>query len=247
MTQGARRNRPAASLTREHAAQKETITMQLGALIPLGDIGGDPATVRSYAQQAESLGYDFIEAPDHVLGVNVGIAPGLGPQPQHVGRPVPRSVRAVRLPRRLHAEARLLHRRADPAAAPDGAGGEAGRLPGRAVRRALPPGHRRRLERGGVHRPERKLPQPRPPVGGAGAGDAAAVGADRMSASTAAITRSRMPASIPAPPPAACRCGSAAITSTRWNASPNGATAGCRTPTPPTTAALTDPGAVAQH
>ena len=49
--------------------------MQLGALLPLGDTGGDPATVRDYAQHAESLGYDFLEAPDHVLGVNVASRP----------------------------------------------------------------------------------------------------------------------------------------------------------------------------
>ena len=45
-------------------------TMQLGALIPLGDIGGDPSVVRDYAQAVEAMGYDFLEAPDHVLGVN---------------------------------------------------------------------------------------------------------------------------------------------------------------------------------
>src|SRR5437868_12880348 len=44
--------------------------MQLGALIPFGDIGGDPAVLREYAQTAESIGYHFIEAPDHVLGQN---------------------------------------------------------------------------------------------------------------------------------------------------------------------------------
>ena len=44
--------------------------MQLGALLPLGDIGGDPATVREYAQAAEVMGYDFVEAPDHVLGAS---------------------------------------------------------------------------------------------------------------------------------------------------------------------------------
>jgi probable F420-dependent oxidoreductase len=49
--------------------------MQLGALIPLGDIGGDPDTVRDYAQGLEALGYDFLEAPDHVLGVNVASRP----------------------------------------------------------------------------------------------------------------------------------------------------------------------------
>jgi probable F420-dependent oxidoreductase len=44
--------------------------MQLGALLPLGDIGGDPAVVREYAQAAEATGYDFLEAPDHVLGAD---------------------------------------------------------------------------------------------------------------------------------------------------------------------------------
>ena len=38
--------------------------MELGALLPLGDIGGEPAVLREYAQAAESIGYDFIEAPD---------------------------------------------------------------------------------------------------------------------------------------------------------------------------------------
>ncbi len=44
--------------------------MQLGTLLPLGDIGGDPSVVRDYAQGLEALGIDFLEAPDHVLGVN---------------------------------------------------------------------------------------------------------------------------------------------------------------------------------
>src|SRR4051794_28162082 len=50
--------------------------MQLGALLPLGDIGGDPEVVREYAQAAEVIGYDFLEAPDHVLGVNAASRPG---------------------------------------------------------------------------------------------------------------------------------------------------------------------------
>ena len=50
--------------------------MELGSLLPLGDIGGDPATVREYAQTAEAIGYDFVEAPDHVLGVNAASRPG---------------------------------------------------------------------------------------------------------------------------------------------------------------------------
>src|ERR1700760_1728005 len=46
--------------------------MQLGALIPFGEPGADPSTVRAYAQGLEALGYDFLEAPDHVLGGNPG-------------------------------------------------------------------------------------------------------------------------------------------------------------------------------
>jgi probable F420-dependent oxidoreductase len=49
--------------------------MELGALIPLGDIGGDPAVVRDYGQAVEAMGYDFLEAPDHVLGVNAASRP----------------------------------------------------------------------------------------------------------------------------------------------------------------------------
>ena len=50
--------------------------MQVGALLPLNDIGPDPAAVRDYAQSMEGMGYHFLEAPDHVLGVNPGSRPG---------------------------------------------------------------------------------------------------------------------------------------------------------------------------
>lgn len=49
--------------------------MQLGALVPFGEIGGDPDTVRDYAQGLEHAGFDFLEAPDHVLGANVASRP----------------------------------------------------------------------------------------------------------------------------------------------------------------------------
>src|ERR1700687_61804 len=52
--------------------------MESGTLLPLGDIGGDPATVRDYAQTAEAIGYDFVEAPDHVLGATEASAPEPG-------------------------------------------------------------------------------------------------------------------------------------------------------------------------
>lgn len=44
--------------------------MQLGVAMPLGDIGGDPATVRDFAQMAEETGYRGLALPDHVLGAN---------------------------------------------------------------------------------------------------------------------------------------------------------------------------------
>lgn len=44
--------------------------IQLGASLPVGDIGTGPAVLRDYAQAAEALGYDYLVAPDHVLGGN---------------------------------------------------------------------------------------------------------------------------------------------------------------------------------
>jgi hypothetical protein len=44
--------------------------MQLGALVPFHATGGDPDTMRDYALCLEASGYDFLEAPDHVLGAN---------------------------------------------------------------------------------------------------------------------------------------------------------------------------------
>jgi probable F420-dependent oxidoreductase len=53
--------------------------MQLGALVPFHQTDGDPDTVREYAQALEAAGYDFLEAPDHVLGANVASRPGWDP------------------------------------------------------------------------------------------------------------------------------------------------------------------------
>src|ERR1041384_2474588 len=44
--------------------------MQLGASLPVVDIGTGPAMIRDYAQAAEGLGYSYLCAPDHVLGKN---------------------------------------------------------------------------------------------------------------------------------------------------------------------------------
>ena len=37
--------------------------MQLGASLPVADIGTGPAVVRDYAQAAEQLGYAYLVAP----------------------------------------------------------------------------------------------------------------------------------------------------------------------------------------
>lgn len=54
--------------------------MQLGASLPVVDIGTGPTVVRDYAQAAEGLGYNYLVAPDHVLGAN--------PAADHGGRRV---------------------------------------------------------------------------------------------------------------------------------------------------------------
>jgi probable F420-dependent oxidoreductase len=49
--------------------------MKLGVALPIVDIGGEPATLREFAQSAAAMGYHGIAAPDHVLGVNVASRP----------------------------------------------------------------------------------------------------------------------------------------------------------------------------
>ncbi len=44
--------------------------MQLGASLPVGDIGTGPTPLRDYAQAAEGLGFNYLLGPDHVLGAN---------------------------------------------------------------------------------------------------------------------------------------------------------------------------------
>jgi probable F420-dependent oxidoreductase len=54
------------------------MTMQLGTLLPFGDIGGSPDVMKEYAQAADDAGFDFIEAPDHVLSAREGERTGAG-------------------------------------------------------------------------------------------------------------------------------------------------------------------------
>jgi probable F420-dependent oxidoreductase len=52
--------------------------MKLGVALPLTDVGGDPTTVRDFAQAAEGLGYHYLAGTDHVLGVNAASRPDWG-------------------------------------------------------------------------------------------------------------------------------------------------------------------------
>ena len=52
--------------------------MHLGYALPLGDIGGDPATVREIAGIAEAAGFNDLTLADHVLGVNPAMLPETG-------------------------------------------------------------------------------------------------------------------------------------------------------------------------
>jgi probable F420-dependent oxidoreductase len=52
--------------------------MQIGATIPVSDIGTGPSEIRDYAQTVEGLGFDYLQAPDHVLGANAATSAGKG-------------------------------------------------------------------------------------------------------------------------------------------------------------------------
>ena len=52
--------------------------MKLGYMLPLIDTGGAPDTVRELGTTAESLGFDYLATPDHVLGVNKASRPDWG-------------------------------------------------------------------------------------------------------------------------------------------------------------------------
>ncbi len=52
--------------------------MQLGYALPIADTGGDPIDVKTMAQTAEGLGFSYLAAPDHVLGVDAANRPDWG-------------------------------------------------------------------------------------------------------------------------------------------------------------------------
>ena len=50
--------------------------------MPIADIGAGAGPVRDYAQAAEGMGFDYLQAPDHVLGANAETA---GPAARRIG------------------------------------------------------------------------------------------------------------------------------------------------------------------
>ena len=49
--------------------------MQIGAIFPQPEIGADPQGIQAYVQAIEEMGYDYLVAYDHVLGVDKSIRP----------------------------------------------------------------------------------------------------------------------------------------------------------------------------
>ncbi|MEK9658406.1 MAG: LLM class F420-dependent oxidoreductase [Chloroflexota bacterium] len=50
--------------------------MQIGVQIPVESIGSDPASMRTFAREAERLGYDYIVLYEHVVGTTPVARPG---------------------------------------------------------------------------------------------------------------------------------------------------------------------------
>jgi hypothetical protein len=68
--------------------------MKLGVALPIVDIGGEPETLREFAEVAEEIGYQGIAAPDHVLGVQCREPARLDSGPRTIDRLVSRPVNA---------------------------------------------------------------------------------------------------------------------------------------------------------
>jgi probable F420-dependent oxidoreductase len=52
--------------------------MQIGAVFPQNELGGDVGAMRAFGQAAGDLGYDHLAAYDHVLGADPGVHGDLG-------------------------------------------------------------------------------------------------------------------------------------------------------------------------
>ncbi len=168
--------------------------MKLGISLPLVDIHGDPATVRDFAQTAEGMGYRHLAAPDHVLGVNVASRPDWGQRNTskdffHDPFVLFGFLAGCTQKIDFSTQVLILAQRQTVLVAKQAAS------PRRAVRRALPARHRRRLERGRVRRPQREFFTTAAAARRSRSASCRRCGPSRTSPSRANGTRSRMPAS----------------------------------------------------
>ena len=199
--------------------------MLLNALFPTRDIGTDPAKIRDFGagRRRARLSRHRGRRPR----VRRGAARRLEADLQRV-RSVPRDLHDHGVHRRGDEEGRAGERRADPAAAPDRAGRQAGGAGRHPERRPLAAGRRRRLEPCRVRGAQHRVEDARRAAGRADRGDAQAV--DRGPR--------HLPRQVPHPrsPSTSCPCrcsgrsrsGSAARRM-RWSSAPRAsATATCR-------------------
>ena len=49
--------------------------MRIGVSFPTTEIGNDPNDIRSFAQEIEAMGYDYLTCIDHVIQPREAIAP----------------------------------------------------------------------------------------------------------------------------------------------------------------------------
>ena len=146
------------------------------------------ASSRSTRRSVEGAGFDHLLAAEHVVGGHPDRLRGEKVHTYDVA--VPRAVRAVRLPRRGHPAPGAGHRDPDPAAAPDGAGGQAGRRARPAHRRSAAARRRRRPELDGVRGARTRTSRTGAPRRGAGRGAPPRCGRRSWSPSTGAGTTS---------------------------------------------------------
>src|ERR1700691_2257297 len=151
--------------------------MQLGALVPFTDTGGDPSLVRDFAQSLEALDYDFLEAPDHVLGARPASNTGTDERRTvsddmfHDPFVLLGYLSAATTKLQFSTGVLIVAQRQTALVAKQAACLDI--LSGGCFRLGIGVGWNPR----GIRRPQREFPQPRPPVGGTSAGHASAVGA----------------------------------------------------------------------
>src|SRR5438132_1057177 len=206
--------------------------MKLGVALPIVDIGGEPQALKDFVQAAEAIGYQGIAAPDHVLGVNVASRPewnqgrARSSDLYHDPFVLFGFLAGITKIADFSTQVLILAQRQTVLVAKQAASLDV--LCGGRFRLGI-----------GVGWNEVSSPvSTRTSITAAAAPRSRcrsyrSCGASRMSASRAAGIRSRTPGSTRGRPRARCPCGTAGITSAPCRASPNGATAGCRTPIHP--------------